>query len=76
MRPVWKGYGVAPQRGELDHSAGVVLVDGEGRQRVGFPHDQLTPEALAHDIERLGAARAGADARASCAASSRSCAAR
>ena len=21
-----------------------------GRQRVGFPHDQLTPEALAHDI--------------------------
>ena len=53
LAPVWKGYGVVPQRGELDHTAGVVLVDGAGRQRVGFPHDQLTPEALAHDIERL-----------------------
>jgi protein SCO1/2 len=53
LAPVWKGYGVQPQEGELDHSATVVLVDAEGRQRVGFPHDQLTPEALAHDIERL-----------------------
>jgi protein SCO1/2 len=53
LAPVWKGYGVQPQRGELDHSATVVLVDAEGRQRVGFPHDQLTPEALAHDLRRL-----------------------
>jgi protein SCO1/2 len=60
LAPVWKGYGVAPQRGELDHSATVVLVDAQGRQRVGFPHDQLTPEALAHDIRRL----TGASARA------------
>jgi protein SCO1 len=30
-----------------------VLVDADGRQRVGFPFDQLTPEALAHDIRRL-----------------------
>jgi protein SCO1/2 len=55
LEPVWKGYGVVPQRGELDHSASVVLVDAEGRQRVGFPYDQLTPEALAHDIRRLTA---------------------
>jgi protein SCO1 len=53
LAPVWKGYGVTPQRGDLDHSATVVLVDGRGRQRVGFPYDQLTPEALAHDIRRL-----------------------
>jgi protein SCO1/2 len=53
LEPVWRGYGVQPQEGELDHSATVVLVDGDGRQRVGFPHDQLTPEALAHDIRRL-----------------------
>jgi protein SCO1 len=53
LRPVWKGYGVAPQRGDLDHSATVVLVDADGRQRVGFPFDQLTPEALAHDLRRL-----------------------
>jgi protein SCO1/2 len=53
LAPVWKGYGVVPQRGSLEHSATVVLVDGAGRQRVGFPYDQLTPEALAHDIRRL-----------------------
>jgi protein SCO1/2 len=53
LAPVWRGYGIAPQRGELDHTASVVLVDGAGRQRVGFPYDQLTPEALAHDIRRI-----------------------
>jgi protein SCO1/2 len=53
LEPVWHGYGVQPQDGDLDHSATVVLVDGQGRQRVGFPHDQLTPDALAHDIRRL-----------------------
>ena len=54
LAPVWKGYGIAPQRGELDHSAYVVVVDREGRQRVGFPHSQLTPEGLASDLKRLG----------------------
>ena len=53
LAPVWKGYGVLPQTADLDHSASVVLVDAQGRQRVGFPHDQLTPEALAHDLRRL-----------------------
>jgi protein SCO1/2 len=53
LAPVWKGYGVQPQTADLDHSASVVLVDGAGRQRVGFPFEQLTPEALAHDIRRL-----------------------
>ena len=55
LQPVWKGYGVQPQAGKLDHSATVVLVDADGRQRVGFPFAQLTPEALAHDLERLAA---------------------
>jgi protein SCO1 len=53
LAPVWEGYGVQRQTGRLDHSATVVLVDADGRQRVGFPHDQLTPEALAHDIRKL-----------------------
>jgi protein SCO1 len=53
LAPVWRGYGVQPQTDDLEHSAAVVLVDGQGRQRVGFPHDQLTPEALAHDLRRL-----------------------
>ena len=54
LAPVWKGYGIAPQRGKLDHSAYVVLVDGDGRQRIGFPHSELTPEGLASDLRRLG----------------------
>jgi protein SCO1 len=53
LEPVWAGYGVQPQTDDLEHSASVVLVDAAGRQRVGFPHDQLTPESLAHDIRRL-----------------------
>jgi protein SCO1/2 len=56
LAPVWKGYAVQPQAGKLDHSATVVLVDAEGRQRVGFPYAQLTPEALAHDLRKLVAA--------------------
>jgi protein SCO1/2 len=51
---VWKGYGIAPQKGELDHSAYVVVVDRRGMQRVGFPHAKLTPEGLAGDLRRLG----------------------
>jgi protein SCO1 len=54
LAPVWKGYGIAPQRGKLDHSAYVVVVDGDGRQRIGFPHSQLTPDGLASDLRRLG----------------------
>jgi protein SCO1 len=57
LAPVWKGYGVQPQTDDLEHSATVVLVDAQGRQRVGFPYDQLTPEALAHDLRRLVAGR-------------------
>ena len=52
-----------PQRGELDHSATVVLVDAQGRQRVGFPHDQLTPEALAHDIRAAATGASGSGRR-------------
>ncbi len=54
LAPVWRGYGIAPQRGALDHSAYVVLVDGDGLQRIGFPHSRLTPEDLEHDLRRLG----------------------
>src|SRR3712207_1398254 len=48
LAPVWRGYGVQPQEDDHDHSATVVLVDAAGRQRVGFPHGQHTPGALAH----------------------------
>ena len=55
LAPVWRGYGIAPQRGSLDHSAYVVVVDGRGFQRIGFPHSELTPEGLAADLRRLRA---------------------
>jgi protein SCO1/2 len=54
LAPVWRGYGIAPQRGTLDHSAYVVVVDGAGRQRLGYPAHQLTPEDLAADLRQLG----------------------
>jgi protein SCO1 len=49
----WSAYGIAPQRDGKEHSAYVVLVDGDGMQRIGWPVDQLTPEGLAHDIRKL-----------------------
>jgi protein SCO1/2 len=49
----WGAYGIAPQRDGREHSAYVVLVDGRGMQRVGWPVDRLTPEGLAHDIRKL-----------------------
>jgi protein SCO1/2 len=53
LRRQWDAYGIAPQRDGKEHSAYVVLVDGEGRQRIGWPVDKLTPEGLAHDIRKL-----------------------
>lgn len=53
----WDYYGVAPQTADSDHSAEVILLDRTGRQRIGFPADKLTPEALAHDIQALRAER-------------------
>ena len=51
----WRAYGIQPQGEDFEHSASVVLLDRRGRQRVGFPVSQLTPEALAHDIRVLQA---------------------
>jgi hypothetical protein len=31
----------------------VILIDAKGRERVVFGAEQLTPDALAHDIRRL-----------------------
>jgi len=54
LAPVWKEFAIKPQGKGFEHSAYVVLLDREGRQRVAFPFDKLTPEGLAHDIRRLG----------------------
>ena len=53
LEPIWKGFAVRPQEGRLEHSAYVVLVDGQGRQRVGWPASQLHAEGLEHDLRRL-----------------------
>ncbi|MEJ7797874.1 MAG: SCO family protein [Solirubrobacteraceae bacterium] len=53
LERLWDAYGVQPQRDRLEHSASTVLLDGGGRQRVGFATSVLTPQALAHDIAML-----------------------
>jgi protein SCO1 len=53
LEPVWEAFGIAPQREGREHSAYTVLVDGDGRQRIGFPASELTPSRLAHDLARL-----------------------
>jgi protein SCO1/2 len=55
LAPVWKAYGIQPQGKGFEHSAYVLLIDKRGRQRIGFPTEQLMPEDLAHDIRRLQA---------------------
>jgi protein SCO1/2 len=53
LAPVWRAYGFSPQTERLEHNSWVVLIDRDGRQRVGFPIDHLTPEALEHDVRLL-----------------------
>lgn len=53
LQRLWRVYGVQPQTDRMEHSAWTVLLDGSGRQRVGFATSVLTPQALAHDIALL-----------------------
>ena len=54
LQPVWREYGFAPQTDTQEHNSYVVLLDGEGRQRVGLPgRTSSRPEALAHDLRLL-----------------------
>lgn len=58
MKPIWKAWHVQPVTPKVDHSTYVFLIDKRGFERVGFPADALTPEALAHDIRVLERQRA------------------
>ncbi len=58
LAPVWKAYGIQPQRDALDHTAYAILLDRAHRQRVGWPYDVLTVEGLTSDLRRLLAERA------------------
>lgn len=56
LRPVWRSFRVVPAtagRAAFDRSASVFLLDGSGRERVVYQLEQLTPEALAHDVRKL-----------------------
>jgi protein SCO1 len=53
LAPVWKAFGIQPEENGLEHSAHVVLADAQGRQRIGFPYEELTEDRLAHDLARL-----------------------
>jgi protein SCO1/2 len=58
LRAVWRAYAVVPASAgtvAYERSAFVLLLDRAGRPRVEFPLEELTPEALAHDIRKLRA---------------------
>jgi protein SCO1/2 len=56
LAPLWRAYHLTPPssgRSAFARAASVLVVDGAGRERVLFGLEQLTPEALAHDIGKL-----------------------
>jgi protein SCO1 len=56
LSTVWKAYGVRPAaagKPAFEKYATVRLLDSRGRERVLYGSEQLTPEALAHDIGKL-----------------------
>ncbi len=56
LEPVWRAFAVVPaSAGEAAYasSAPVLLLDRQGRGRVLFELEQLTPESLAHDVRKL-----------------------
>jgi protein SCO1 len=55
LAPIWDAYAIRPQGKGFAHSAYVLLIDRQGRRRVSWPTEKLTPEGLAHDLRLLGA---------------------
>jgi protein SCO1 len=56
LAPIWRAYHVKPAsagRAAFDRFASVSLLDRRGRLRVLYQLEQLTPEALAHDLRKL-----------------------
>ena len=56
LRRIWGAYRVRPASEGAEtfaRYANVVLIDSAGRERVVYGPEQLTPEALAHDIGKL-----------------------
>jgi protein SCO1/2 len=56
LRPIWRAYGIVPvtsDRAAFERAASVLLLDRDGRERVVFGVEQLTPEGVAHDVRKL-----------------------
>ena len=56
LQRVWAAYHVKPASAgarKFDEYASVLLIDPSGRERVVFQSEQLTPESLSHDIQKL-----------------------
>ncbi len=56
LEPIWHAYNVTPASGgraAFDRAASVFVLDRGGARRVLFQLEQLTPEALAHDVRKL-----------------------
>ncbi len=62
LLPVWREYKVKPASAGarlFDEYASVLLIDPAGDERVLFESEELTPEALSHDVGRLYGVPAG-----------------
>lgn len=56
LRRIWDEYRVKPASagaGAFARYATVLLIDPQGRERVAYGSEQLTPETLAHDVVKL-----------------------
>jgi protein SCO1/2 len=56
LRPVWQAFRVLPAsagQAAFARTASVFLIDRRGMERVIFQLEQLTPEALSHDVRKL-----------------------
>jgi protein SCO1 len=56
LRGIWRSYRVTPaSAGPAAYAkyATVLLLDGQGDERVLYGPEQLTPEALSHDIRKI-----------------------
>ena len=56
LKPIWRAYGIVPVtsgRAAFERTASVLLLDRNGRERVIFAVEQLTPEGVAHDVRKL-----------------------
>ena len=56
LQKVWHAFRVLPAsagRAAFARSASVVVIDRNGHERVIFQLEQLTPEALSHDVNKL-----------------------